>query len=560
MKKPLFLLAAALLCGCAVAEESPIMRVGVVSDTHVNEKPQSAFLVGEAYKLFRQQKVDVVINCGDIADHYTDAGYRNYRDAAAAAYGNEKLPIEFFAYANHDLLRRKGETQDRVFADVKKHLKIFHEPESVTKIRGYNFVTVRQSVGQPKFEELIAKAVKDTPDKPVFLIDHIPAWNTVYDSDTWGSGWRRQVLEKYPQVVQLSGHVHGTLANELNIWQGKFTAVNAGGLAYWHEVLQGNVVASRHSDMVLIIEVFQEKLVLRRFFAKTKREYQPDTPWVVSLPYDESKPVYSPEKRNAASSAPEFAPGSKISVVFDAEGATVKFPRAQHKDGVFYYQVQLFRKDDGKWVRFTRRDVAGDFDCDPRPETIETFINNGYFDSNKEYKIEVAPYHVFGKAGRPISGEFASGEVKTESTVVFESSDPMKDCPFLRGLSGDTPVQRDADGYYDVKGEVRLVFPDQIWEGPTYTQFRVTVKMHARQGKLRWTLTMRNPTPQSNGNNRFYTEPGDHGVQRYVIDMYKSHPKYKYYLLIREGSPGKVRFDSIRIERLKEPFRRNRRR
>ena len=84
--------------------------------------------------------------------------------------------------------------------------------------------------------------------------------------------------------------------------------------------------------------------------------------------------------------------------------------------------------------------------------------------------------------------------------------------------------------------------------------------MHGKQGKLRWTLTMRNPKPQSNGNNRFYTEPGDHGVQRYVIDMYKSHPKYKYCLLIREGSPGKVRFESIRIERLKEPYRRNRRR
>ena len=84
--------------------------------------------------------------------------------------------------------------------------------------------------------------------------------------------------------------------------------------------------------------------------------------------------------------------------------------------------------------------------------------------------------------------------------------------------------------------------------------------MHGKQGKLRWTLTMRNIKPQSNGNNRFYTEPGDNGVQRYVVDMYKSRDNYKYCLLLREGSPGKVRFDYIKIERLNAPYRRNQRR
>ena len=103
---------------------------------------------------------------------------------------------------------------------LKRDLRIFHAPESVTEFKGCNFVTVQQSVDPKTFESLIAQAVKATPDKPVFLIDHMPAGNTVYDSDTWGVGWRRTILEKYPQVVQFSGHVHGTLANELNIWQG----------------------------------------------------------------------------------------------------------------------------------------------------------------------------------------------------------------------------------------------------------------------------------------------------------------------------------------------------
>ena len=556
-KMMLAAMAVAMLSSVYAAESKPVMRVAVISDTHVKEKAQSAFLVGEAYKLFRALNVDVVINCGDIGDHYNEMAYKHYRNAVKAAYGDRKLPVEFFAYANHDLLRRKHkESQDKIFADVRKLLNIFHAPESITKLNGYNFVTVRQSIGEKQFEKMIVQAVKDTPDKPVFLIDHIPAHSTVWDSDTWGSAWRRKVLEKYPQVVQFSGHIHGTLANELNIWQGKFTAVNAGGLAYWHAVLMGNIVATRYSDMALVMDVYKDKLVMRRYFTKTKTEYQKDTPWVVTLPYKPENAVYSPEKRNASSSAPEFAKGAEVTVNVESDGAVVKFPRALHKDGVFYYKQELFRKENGKWVRFSRRDIMGDFDLNPRPAMVESFINIGYFDAGREYKVAVTPVHVFGKAGKAIEGTFAVKDVNIGSTVVFESRNPMKDCPFLWGLSGNKAVGNDKNGYYDFKGQGRVVFPDEIWKGPTYTQFRVTVEMHAKQGRNRWTLTMRNIKPTSNGNNRFYTEPGDNGVQRYVFDMYTSHPAYKYCLLIREGSPGKVRFDYIKIERLKEPFRR----
>ena len=124
LKKSMSAVMACALLSCLFAAESkPVMRVAVISDTHVKETPQSAFLVGEAYKLFRSLNVDVVINCGDIGDHYNEKAYKHYRNAVKAAYGENKLPVEFFAYANHDILRRnRKDGVDKIFADVRKHL------------------------------------------------------------------------------------------------------------------------------------------------------------------------------------------------------------------------------------------------------------------------------------------------------------------------------------------------------------------------------------------------------------------------------------------------------
>ena len=112
---------------------APLLRVGFVTDTHVYLKPQSANLVKAAYELFKLQKVDAVVNCGDIADRHHPTAYKHYRDAVSSVYGNEKLPVEFFAYANHDIGRDKKISRKQYFEMLKRDLKIFHDPESVTE-------------------------------------------------------------------------------------------------------------------------------------------------------------------------------------------------------------------------------------------------------------------------------------------------------------------------------------------------------------------------------------------------------------------------------------------
>jgi hypothetical protein len=101
------------------------------------------------------------------------------------------------------------------------------------------------------------------------------------------------------------------------------------------------------------------------------------------------------------------------------------------------------------------------------------------------------------------------------------------------------------------KGAARLEIPKEAWKGPAGTRFRLVVDMHTvQESDPTWTVVLRNPHPLKNASGRLSTLPGDSGMLRYVIDITKRADNYAYYLLIREGGAGKIRFGSIRVERL----------
>jgi hypothetical protein len=100
-------------------------------------------------------------------------------------------------------------------------------------------------------------------------------------------------------------------------------------------------------------------------------------------------------------------------------------------------------------------------------------------------------------------------------------------------------------------GSARLEIPKEVWKGPKDTPFRLVVDIHTVQEKLpTWTIVPRNPKPLRNAAGRLATPPGDSGLLRYVIDFKKMTEKHAYYLLIREGGEGKIRFGKIRVERM----------
>ena len=550
------LLVPMLMTVCAAAE-TPLFRVGLMTDTHWTERPSSFDRTEAALRIMKREKVDMVCHLGDIADkHYTSA-YRYYRTKLFPSVFPEDPPREIFVYANHDALKRNassGAVRSEIpgfFAALRRDLGIRHAPDDRIVFKGYPFVIFQQFVPQDTMEKMLAETAREFPEGPIFVLDHVPAPK----ADSEKNNKRRVVYGKYPRVVHLYGHVHTSLREESPIWQGTHTEVGAGCLQNWRGYLVGTSPASKNSYEFLIMDVYKDKLVFRRISTEDGKEFK--APWVVPLPFAPATAPYDPARRAAAAPAPKFAPDAKLKLKLDKPFSTlsVSWPAAGQGEEAYKYYVRIAVKEaGGKFREFARQDSYSEFYLaeNKRKGRLSQRISNGFFEPGREYRISVTPVGFFGREGVPIENTFTAPAEVREAVTVFESRDPMKELVFASGLVGEEPLKIKNGFYQHPTGNARLILPKKCWEGKRSTRFRFTVDMDVRQPEPpNWTMVLRNPKPLHNANNRLRLAGGDTANYRYVIEFAKRSDKYFYDLLIREGAPGEIRFNYVKIEKLK---------
>ena len=249
---------------------------------------------------------------------------------------------------------------------------------------------------------------------------------------------------------------------------------------------------------------------------------------------------------------PAFAPDAslELSSLKSGGGVMLTVPTAAGEPRPFAYRVRLERREGGRWRLHARRDFFGDAwqRASERPEKYEMEFADAYFCEGGKYRFRVSPVNFIGEEGKCVSLEY-DAPASESASVVWESADPMKDCPFLFGLAGKVPVPRKSD-FYEMDGrDARLVFPKDVWKGAKGAKFRFVADIHTVQENLStWTLVLRNPKPLKNAMGRVSTPPGDSCMLRYVFDFEKFAENHDYYLLVREGCAGKISFGRIRIE------------
>ena len=552
----------------AFAVGEPLLRIGVMTDTHVGETKASCRRVKLACELFRRHDVDMVVNVGDVADYHYPKGYAAYRAVVNKAFeGMPARPKELFVYAAHDTFAYQGVKKrsewpkhiDEAFADMQRLIGAENGPFAEGGIKGFPYVVFPQGMtgglDLARVEKMIARAVANNPGKPVFVFAHVPPAGTTRTGR--GHKEKRKLFDRFPQIMNISGHVHGSLADERAIWQGSFTSVSAGCLQNWgdgRDGIVGSSVKRINNYGAMIVDVFASRIVFRRFDVRDGEEYHAEAPWMVPWPFDPVTAPYRNAVRRAKAAVPAFAADAALKIAQSNEpvgGMTLTVPVAFGEPRPYAYRVYLDRKGtDGAWMPHARRDFFGDF-CRRADEMRKEYVLDfaeAYFDAGDTYRFRVAPVNCWGREGRPIVSELSAPELPKAGKAVWWSNDAMNDCTFI---SGGRRMPREGDFYLMGPSDAKLMLPDGVWQGPKGAKFRFSADIHTIQAESpSWTIVLRNTNPLANAHGRISTPGGDSGMLRYVIDFEKREADHAYCLLVREGGKGRIRFGRISIERL----------
>jgi len=237
----------------------------------VNTK-KSSERAGDAWKLFRRLGADMVIHLGDIGDRNWPYGYSGFRERIEEVWpsSDPTHPREVYVYAWHDYYYYKGD-KDRNTPQWQEACELARErlkaPNGLYEsfdFRGHSFVVVPQWVDFDRYAQMLQEAAARHPGRPFFVCDHIPPFDTVYNTRIWGDRKRLELLRKYPAAVVLSGHIHQSLRIDTAIWQGDFTVVNSGCLSTWGGNLVGTAPERKKCYHVVVTDVYPSRIEFLR--------------------------------------------------------------------------------------------------------------------------------------------------------------------------------------------------------------------------------------------------------------------------------------------------------
>lgn len=413
---------------------TPAFRFLVCSDIHVDdygtkvEEDRIGQMMDAAYSYVDEQAdgipLSTVMVAGDIADNGT---LRAMQKCIRLLKDSMREETELWiSMGNHDFYA-EGENSPAIFC----YATGYDSEDNHVVIGGYHFILVSPdkdgkgySKDKQKFlSDALQDAAADDPTgrKPIFVIQHHHVSDTVYGSDRWGTEDLRKTLNKYPQVVDFSGHSHFPIDDPTSIWQGEFTALGTGTLSYSEVGIAGlypdsvwpigtdgayTTVAPWESGGVkakdlaqfYIVEVDQNQAIRILGYDLLSGSFFMDPLLLRSV--GEPQVFRYTEDRAATSEAPYFdADATLTEESRTAQAITFRFPQAHSKDTVQNYRCEVYL---GEELVQTEYRLACTF-YTPAPESLTVPVT---LSGSGHYTVKVFGVNSFAVSGEPLTVEF----------------------------------------------------------------------------------------------------------------------------------------------------------
>ncbi len=445
----------------ALADETPRLRFGVVSDIHIGGNPKSPQYLESALKWLRAEHVDAVLCPGDIAhsgligemERFAETWHSVFPGGRGADGGRVELMI---STGNHDIDAWNGrwakyseeKMSERRFCyrdnPAKTWDRLFGQKWELVwrrEVKGYTFVGSQWSSLRPPVEEEIPRIASALDgSKPFFYCQHAHPKGTCYGPDMaeqglTDGGESARVLSPYPNAVAFTGHSHCPLTDERSVWQGAFTSIGAGCLhgagldfrydnatAAWHPSYRSRIMRRLEPDApfgggVELVEAYCDRLVVHRRSPQFGVDLGPA--WVVPLPAKEGGP-FDFARQTKRRKAPQFAGGARIAVERCAGGHTeegvsfagrpcvsVTFPRARTVDGCRVYDYVVTAKAEGM-PSVEKRILAAGFAMPGERADLPgvCLFTEDELPPGRAVYVSVVPRDCFGLAGRRLDSHF----------------------------------------------------------------------------------------------------------------------------------------------------------
>ena len=302
-------------------------------------------------------KIQTIIIIGDLADHGLEDEYKSIVSYFSnPEYRDQNIDVQFIR-GNHDNI--KGASGRTYFSNIIKQSQMRY-----IDIKGYPFIMLGSDATDYRgdncynattlsfLQQSLIDANDKYPGKPIFVFQHVLPKNTMIGSteDTGLMAYANgltEIFEKYPQVIDFSGHTHSSITDPHQIWQGTFTAVNDGSgrtdnnptkWAGYRQVGLGNEIDSGAVTEGLVVYVDQDdRVVMERW--NTARGIKYDKEWEVIPPFDGSTFTY---KSRTGGRNPQWPSGAKVTVKrIASDSIHVTFPVASDDDDVCRYLVNV---------------------------------------------------------------------------------------------------------------------------------------------------------------------------------------------------------------------------
>lgn len=396
-------------------EKKVVLRFVAMSDVHMGqttdiEAERFAKAMKTAYDYAATQEykgLDVLLVAGDMTNHGYESEMEAFKEVLDQNVRDCTRPL--LVMGNHEYFVETGKQVGARWERIMCQSMNTHEV-----INGYHFIGVSLTSYIGYTDQLewldaeLQKAEAEAPGRPIFVQQHYHVTGTVYGSDLWGVPCLKEVFDKYPQVINFSGHSHYPINDPRSIWQGTFTALGCGTLSYF-ELEPGMVYGSippkaTQVSQFYITEVYEDDSVAIKAYDGITEQFF-DFVYELKPPFVPEHFCYTDERAKKADK-PYFKEGAVIKTEQVTDRTVcLTIPQAYDGECIHSYRYDFYKEE----TLAVSASVWSEYYFLDMPETLTQEF--GELEPATHYVVKVTAIDSWGReCDKPLEAEFTTAE------------------------------------------------------------------------------------------------------------------------------------------------------